>query len=159
METYKLQVALLALLVMAFIFPLSQITSGQELSGGAKLVGTTPFLFTEAKFWILAAEVGVGLSNSDTAPSEYEESSIDFSLTGKAYPIQFNTLSPYLGFSSIFSSNGYFKQSRTFGGVEFDFSEGGIPFSVFGGADYITKVGEGSAGFGWHLGVKYSFLF
>jgi len=46
---------------------------------------------------------------------------------------------------------------RTFAGVEFDFPGAGIPLSVFGGGDYVTIMGEGSPGFGWHLGVKYNF--
>ena len=159
MESRSAKSIVFILLVFTFLLPLSQVTGAQELGGGAKLVGSSPFLFAEAKFWLLAVEIGVGLSGTDSAPVGYEESSIDYSLAGKVYPFQFANFSPYLGMSSIFSSSGYLSQSRTFAGVEFDLSERGVPLSVFGGGGLVSFIGSGDSGLGWHLGVKYKFSF
>ena len=169
MENYKLKAVLLIFILFASFIPFSQITSSQELSGGVKLVDTTPFLFAEAKLWILSIELGAGLGSSNSASQGYDTGPIDFSLGGKVYPIELTNLSPYFGFNSIFSlpSNQgpdtvygiMINSMRTFAGVEFDLGNGDIPLSAFGGGDYITTLTEGSAGFGWHLGVKYTFSF
>lgn len=157
MNPSKAKVILLTLFIFTLLFPCSQITSGQEISGGAKLIGTSPFLFAEAKFWLLSVEVGAGLSPMDTEDPNYEEPSpIDFSLAGKLYPIKIMNFSPYLGLSTHYSSSGTYSQSRTFGGVEFDFPGGGLPLSAFAGGGMAFTEAEG-AGLGWHLGVKYTF--
>lgn len=130
-----------------------------RIKRGTKFVGTSPFLFAEAQFWVLAVEVGAGLSSMDMEDSNYgEPSPVDFSLAGKLYPIKVMNFSPYLGLSTHYSSNGKYKQSRTFGRVEFDFPGGGLPLSAFAGGGMAFAEAEG-AGFGWHLGVKYNFSF
>ncbi|MFB6291482.1 MAG: hypothetical protein ABEJ25_07155 [Candidatus Bipolaricaulia bacterium] len=158
MKPSKTKVILLTLLVFTLLFTCSGMTSGQELSGGAKIVGTSPFVFAEAQFWVLAVEVGAGLSFTDTANSGEETNPVDFSLAGKLYPVKIMNFSPYLGLSTHYSSNGLWKQSRTFGGVEFDFPGQGVPLSVFAGGGLAFTEAE-SAGFGWHLGFKYTFSF
>ena len=103
MKNYKLKAALLILLLFTSFIPFSQITSGQELSGGAKLVDTTPFLFAEAKLWILSVELGAGLGSSNSTPQGYDTGPLAISLAGKVYPIEITNLSPYFGLNSIFS--------------------------------------------------------
>ncbi|GEM_PF-6547479 len=123
-----------------------------------KLVGTTPFVFAEAKLWILALEIGVGPGFSETSSAPFSFSGIDLSLSGKIYPIEIMNFSPYLGFANT-SSNGAYNQSRMFGGVEFDFPGESMPLSAFAGGGLVFTEAEGAAGLGWHLGVKYRFGF
>lgn len=149
---------LVTLLFLSLLLIFSQSTNCQELSGGAKLVGTSPFLFAEAKFWVLSVEVGAGLTDTANSNYGYEPGPVDFSLAGKLYPIKVMNFSPYLGYSTRYSSNGTYKQSRTYGGVELDFPGGGLPLSAFAGGGLAFTEAEG-AGFGWHLGVKYTFSF
>ena len=149
---------LFGLLIVLLLLPYSQVAVGQEFSGGAKLVDTSPFVFTEARFGIIAVELGAGLVSPDDVPAGYEESNIEISLAGKIYPLKMRNLSPYLGASTHYSTNGTFTQSRTFGGVQFDFPGGGAPISAFAGAD-IVFTETGGEGYGWHFGVKYKFSF
>lgn len=62
--------------------------------------------------------------------------------TLKAYPLEVGAFLPYLGVTNRFSFDGYFKESRTFGEVEFNFSDGGMPLSVLGGADFVSSESE-----------------
>lgn len=85
MKIINLKIAILVLLLVALLFLVAQSTSGQELSGGAKIVGTSPFVFAEAKLWIESVEIGAGLASNDSGDSEYgyETGPIDFSIVGK----------------------------------------------------------------------------
>lgn len=132
----------LTLLILIFLIPFSQVTTSQQLGEGAKLAGNTPFVFAEAKFWILAVDLGVGLSSTEATDSNYgnEPSPIDFSLARKLYPIKIMNLGPYMVYLSRFFSNGNYKQSRTFGGAEFDFPGEGLPISAFAGSNLTNNI-------------------
>lgn len=155
----KARVTLLTLLVLIFLIPISQVAPAQELRAGAKLIGTSPFLFAEAKFWIFAVDVGIGPSSADQTDSYsgYEPSPVVYSFTGKVYPIEIMNFSPYLGFSSKHST--HFIRSNYLGGIEFDFPSERLPVSAFTGAGIDFTEAEGFVGLGWHLGVKYTFSF
>jgi len=157
MKTKGFKITLFALLLLAFLIPNSQATSGQKLSGGTKLVGTTPFVFAEAKLWLIAIQLGVGPNFSSPTNPAYDDKPFYLSMTGKFYPFRIMNLSPYIGLSNRFSLR--FRQSRLFSGVEFSLPSRNSPFLAFMGADYITVTEDGSGGFGWHLGVKYTFSF
>lgn len=91
----------------------SQVVAAQEFSGGAKLVGTTPFIFAEAKLWVLALEISMEHNLSKTETEYYQEKPYTLSLDGKIYPIEIAGFSPYLGMEIWFST--HYKQSRTSG--------------------------------------------
>ena len=148
--------AIVILVISAFLLPCSYLSSAQQFGAGAKLVGTTPYLFTEAKLWIFSVELGAGISSSDSTPTGYENTPIDIGMAAKVYPIEVMNLSPYLGASFQYSTNGLHKQSRTFMGAEFDLPGQGIPLSAFGGGGYAFAMTEGAT-MTWHLGVRYRF--
>ena len=159
MNKAKVKLLLLILLVLALFISYFQVTLSQELNAGAKLIGTSPVVFAEAKLWIFSLELGVGPNlSADTSVSPYDNSGINYSLSGKIYPISIVDLSPYVGFTNLFSGDVY-KQSDIFAGLEYDFSSGSIPLSAFAGGGIKFTEFEGYAGFGWHLGVKYCFSF
>lgn len=81
MKSNRLQLLLLMILTIALLGTLTHTISAQEFSAGAKLVGTSPFLFAEAKLWILSLELGAGLASNDSGDPEYgyETGPIDFS--------------------------------------------------------------------------------
>lgn len=158
MKPTKMKVILLTLFVFALLLPCSSTMIGQEFSAGAKLVRATPFVFAEARFWLFSVQVGAGFSSQagEDPANGYQESPVEVSLGGKAYPIQLMNLSSYVGFSTSYSGNGRYNQSRTFGGAEFSFRNLGLPLTAFAGGDLIFTEREGIVS-GWHLGVKYTF--
>ncbi|MBS3813095.1 hypothetical protein KGY64_04645 [Candidatus Bipolaricaulota bacterium] len=156
MKTKVSLIALLLSLLLVFLLAGSQSTYAQELGLVGKLVGSTPFVFAEAKIWILAAEIGLGPNLSSETPSGYERSPVDISASIKAHPITLLNLSPYFGVGNTFSL-GTYSQSSFFGGVEFDLPGGILPLSVFAGGGVLFTETEGVNFPGWHLGVKYEF--
>ncbi|MBS3788782.1 hypothetical protein KGY79_11365, partial [Candidatus Bipolaricaulota bacterium] len=153
MKSSRFRLILLIIFTVVLLGSVPHTISAQELGAGAKLVGTTPFIFAEAKLWIFAAEVGVGPNMAESAPTGYEKEPYNLSLGVKIYPIEIAGFSPYLGSENWFSL--YYKQTRTFAGIEFNFPSEGVPLSIFGGGDYVLTEAEG-ASFGWHLGIKYT---
>ncbi|MFP4588813.1 MAG: hypothetical protein ACOCZX_06030 [Candidatus Bipolaricaulota bacterium] len=158
MPNRKIKLVVLAAILSCFLFGSALPISAQEFGAGGKLVGTSPYIFSEAKVWIFAAELAVGLDNSNPYSGEHREGSLLFSVAGKVYPLEVMGLSPYLGFANQFSDQGY-ERSRAFGGLEFEIPIGFLPLSAFAGGDFVSTAEGGFEGWLSHVGIKYRFSF